>query len=51
LVAWLDELGAPQPPVTPRPIHDIAPDVIVEGPVPDLAERVRALHARRHSSR
>ena len=48
LVAWLDELGASQPPVIPRPIHDIAPDVIVEGPVPDLAERVHALHRRRH---
>ncbi|MBS63676.1 nucleoside deaminase [Salinisphaera sp.] len=49
LVAWLDELGAAKPPVTPRPIHEIAPDVLVAGPVPDLAERVQALHARRHA--
>lgn len=48
LVEWLAEFGAPLPPVTPRPIHDIAPGVAVEGPVPNLAERVRALHARRH---
>ena len=49
LVAWLTELGAAKPPVTPRPIHEIAPDVLVDGPVPDLAERVQALHARRHA--
>ncbi|MES1941049.1 hypothetical protein T5B8_12448 [Salinisphaera sp. T5B8] len=51
LVAWLTELGAAQPPVTPRPIHEIAPGVAVAGPVPDLAERVRALHIRRHAER
>lgn len=48
LVEWLAEFDAPLPPVTPRPIHDIAPGVAVEGPLPELAERVRALHARRH---
>lgn len=47
LVAWLDELGVPPPPVKPLPIGEIVPGARVEGPVPELAERVRALHRRR----
>jgi tRNA(Arg) A34 adenosine deaminase TadA len=46
LSAWLAELGVPAPPVRPLPINDVAPDVVVEGPVPELAEPVRELHRR-----
>ncbi|WBO68146.1 nucleoside deaminase [Streptomyces camelliae] len=44
---WLTELGAPQPPVRPLPVQDIAPGVAVEGPVPELLDQVRELHRRR----
>ncbi|WP_433445407.1 nucleoside deaminase [Nonomuraea sp. CA-141351] len=47
LASWLSELGVPQPPVRTLPIHEVAPGVVVEGPVPELAEEVRELHRRR----
>ncbi|GAA3539644.1 nucleoside deaminase [Nonomuraea rosea] len=46
LAGWLSELGVPAPPVRTLPIHDVAPGVTVEGPVPELAEKVRELHRR-----
>ncbi|MDI3422166.1 nucleoside deaminase [Streptomyces luteolus] len=46
---WLTELGVPAAPVRPLPINDIAPDVRVEGPVPELVEEVRELHRRLHT--
>ncbi|MBC3192407.1 nucleoside deaminase [Pseudonocardia sp. C8] len=48
LTAWLRELGAPPGPVRPLPVPEVAPGVRVEGPDPDLAPRVRALHERFH---
>ncbi|MBC9727948.1 nucleoside deaminase [Streptomyces sp. TRM68367] len=48
LSAWLAELGVPQPPVRTLPVHEVAPGVAVDGPVPELAEQVRALHVRFH---
>ncbi|MFF8449817.1 nucleoside deaminase [Streptomyces leeuwenhoekii] len=51
LSAWLTELGAPAPPVRTLPVREIAPGVAVEGPVPELAEEVHALHRRFHSGR
>ncbi|MBW3639209.1 MAG: nucleoside deaminase [Actinobacteria bacterium] len=48
LAAWLGELGAPLPPVRPLSVVEIAPGVRVEGPVPDLALRMRELHRRFH---
>jgi tRNA(Arg) A34 adenosine deaminase TadA len=50
LTQWLTEMGAPAPPVRPLPVGDIAPGVVVEGPAPELAEEVRALHRRRHGA-
>lgn len=50
LAAWLAELGVPPPPVRPLPIQEVAPDVVVEGPVPELAEQVRQLHRRLHGA-
>jgi tRNA(Arg) A34 adenosine deaminase TadA len=51
LAGWLDELGVPRPPVRTAPVQEVAPGVAVAGPVPDLAERVRALHVRLHTGR
>jgi tRNA(Arg) A34 adenosine deaminase TadA len=50
LAAWRAELGVPVPPVRSLPIRDVVPDLVVEGPVPGLAEQVRDLHRRFHSS-
>lgn len=46
LAQWLDELGAAPPPVRTLPVHEVAPDVLVQGPVVDLAVRMRELHRR-----
>lgn len=46
LTAWREELGAPAPPVRPLPIGEVAPGVVVEGPVDELAAQVRGLHQR-----
>lgn len=48
LASWLAELGVPPPPVRTLPIRQIVPDVVVDGPVPELAERIRDLHRRFH---
>ena len=48
LAVWLDELGVPPPPVRTLPVGVVAPDVPVEGPVPDLALRMRELHRQFH---
>ena len=50
LTAWLTDLGVPAPPVRALPIREVVPNVAVEGPVPGLAEQVRDLHRRFHSS-
>lgn len=46
LAAWLSELEVPPPPVSTLPINAVAPNVVVEGPVPELAEQVHELHRR-----
>ncbi|MDU0252299.1 MULTISPECIES: nucleoside deaminase [Streptomyces] len=51
LTAWLTELGVPAPPVLPLPVREVAPGVIVEGPVPQLTEEIHALHRRFHTGR
>ncbi|MGW7202243.1 nucleoside deaminase [Streptomyces sp. NPDC054837] len=48
LAQWLSQLGVPAPPVRTLPVHEVAPGVSVEGPVPALAEEVHALHRRFH---
>ena len=48
LASWLTELGVPEPPVRTLPVSEIAPGVVVEGPVPELVPEVRALHRRFH---
>ena len=51
LTSWLAELGAPALAVRPLPVSDIAPGLVVHGPVPGLAEQVRDLHRRFHGRR
>ncbi|MEU4488469.1 nucleoside deaminase [Streptomyces purpurascens] len=51
LVSWLGELGVPTPPVRTLPVHEVAPGVIVDGPVPELTERIRDLHVHFHRGR
>ncbi|MFV0137655.1 nucleoside deaminase [Streptomyces sp. HMX87] len=51
LSAWLAELGVPAPPVRTLAVREVAPEVAVDGPVPELTERVRALHQRFHGER
>jgi tRNA(Arg) A34 adenosine deaminase TadA len=46
LKTWLAELGVPALAVRPLPVSDIAPGLVVQGPVPGLAEQVRRLHRR-----
>lgn len=49
---WLQEMGiSKQGPVRSYPIEEVIPDVIVEGPVPDVAEQVRGLQRRYHGAR
>ncbi|MEU3980751.1 nucleoside deaminase [Streptomyces sp. NPDC026672] len=48
LVAWLGELGVTELAVRPLPVREVAPGVPVDGPVPELAGRMRALHRRAH---
>jgi len=45
LVAWRAELGRQPGPVRPLSIREVVPDAVVDGPVPELAEEVRRLHA------
>ena len=44
--SWYAEFGAPPAPVRPLPVTEVAPGVVVDGPVPGLDDEVRALHRR-----
>jgi tRNA(Arg) A34 adenosine deaminase TadA len=46
LTAWLAELSVPPSPVLPLAISQVAPGLVVQGPVPGLDEQVRELHRR-----
>lgn len=50
LVTWLAELGAAPSPIQPLPIDHVVPGLVVLGPVAELADEVRDLHARYHRS-
>ena len=49
LVEWMREFGVKPGPVAPLAINDVVPGVQADGPSPLLAERVKALHRRRHA--
>jgi tRNA(Arg) A34 adenosine deaminase TadA len=46
LIAWLTELGVPPSPVQALAINQVAPGLLVQGPVPGLDEEVHDLHRR-----
>ena len=46
LTEWLSQVGAPAPPVATLPVQEVAPAVVVQGPVDELVEQVRALQLR-----
>lgn len=48
LTGWLAELGVTPGPVASLPIQQVAPNVTVDGPAPELAETMRALHEEFH---
>ncbi|MQY10211.1 tRNA-specific adenosine deaminase [Streptomyces sp. RB5] len=48
LEGWLTEWGVPAAPVAALPVTAVVPDAVVEGPVPELVDDVRALHHRLH---
>ena len=43
---WLAEFDVPEPPIKILPIQEIVPGILVEGPVAELSEQVKALHRR-----
>lgn len=47
LQQWLQELGAPQAPITMLPTKEIVPTIDIVGPVPEFAQQVKALHQAR----
>jgi tRNA(Arg) A34 adenosine deaminase TadA len=50
LTAWLTDFGVPPSPVIPLAVNQVAPGLLVHGPVPGLAEEVRELHRRFRAS-
>lgn len=50
LATWLDELGVAPSPVRRLPVQEIAPEVVVEGPVHHLVDQVRELHLQHRTS-
>ncbi|MGB3481434.1 MAG: nucleoside deaminase [Mycobacterium sp.] len=47
LSQWLEEWGAPPPPVAALPISTVAPRVVVDGPAPELEVEMKALYESR----
>lgn len=46
LASWRADLGVPPSPVRTLAIRDVVPGAVVDGPVPELADQMRALHVR-----
>jgi tRNA(Arg) A34 adenosine deaminase TadA len=44
LSQWRADWGSPPSPVAPLPINSVAPQVSVEGPVPEFADTMKALY-------
>lgn len=50
LTSWREELGVPKAAVNLLPIQKIVPNIEVNGPVPELAEKIHEMHIRFHKS-
>lgn len=46
LAAWLNDLGGADSAVRALPIEEVIPQTAVDGPVTELAQRIRGLHER-----
>lgn len=46
LQAWQKELGIDPSPVMSLSVEEVIRDAVVDGPAPELAERIKSLHAR-----
>jgi tRNA(Arg) A34 adenosine deaminase TadA len=46
LTEWRTGWGRPPSAVRPLPVNEVAPDVVVVGPVEELVEEIRVLHER-----
>jgi predicted cupin superfamily sugar epimerase/tRNA(Arg) A34 adenosine deaminase TadA len=46
LAAWRAEWGLPSGAVRVQSVNEVAPDVVVDGPAPELEDEMRALHER-----
>ncbi|GAB2914163.1 nucleoside deaminase [Rhodococcus aerolatus] len=49
LTGWLAELGVAPGAVRPLPVVEVVPGQVVDGPDPELAEQVHALHRTLHT--
>ena len=47
LTSWLGEWGVPAGPVAPLTITDVVPGAVVQGPVDELVEEIKALQRQR----
>lgn len=50
LAKWLNEMGVAPSRVRNLPIEEVINDIVVDGPVPELAEEVRRLHQQFYAS-
>lgn len=50
LIQWLQELNVTPSRVRPLAISEVIRDIVVDGPVPELAEQVRELHRQLHGA-
>lgn len=48
LLSWLESWGVAGPPIVPLSIQQVAPDIPVSGPDPELSSEVESLHRRYH---
>ena len=48
LSGWLADWGVPPGRVLPLAVNDVAPDIPVDGPAPELEQEMRALHLRHY---
>ena len=48
LSGWRAEMGLPPGPVRPLAIREVVPGAVVDGPAPELATEIHALHRRQH---
>lgn len=51
LAVWLTDMGIAPSRVRRIAIEDIVSDIAVDGPVPEFADTIRDLHARRHAKK